>query len=149
MPAHELAQLNVARARASLDAPAMKDFVDNLQGINALADTAPGFVWRLQTEDGDATALRPFGDDMLVNLSVWCDMQALHDYVYRTAHAGIMARRHEWFERMREVYMVLWWVPSGHRPDVDEAAARLARLREHGPGPEAFTFKQAWPAPQA
>ena len=149
MSLHELAQLNVAQAQAPLDTPPMKDFVDNLERINALADGASGFVWRLQTEDGDATALRPFGDDMLVNISVWRDFPALHDYVYRTAHAEIMARRHEWFERMREMYVVLWWVPAGHRPDVDEAAARLQQLREHGPGPEAFTFKKSWPAPDA
>ena len=148
MPAgHQLAQLNVALMRSPLDAPPMADFVAALDRINALANAAPGFVWRLQTDDGDATALRPFGDDMLVNLSVWRDVESLHAYVYRSQHAEVMRRRKEWFHHMAEAYTVLWWVPAGHRPDAAEAKARLDRLRADGPTAEAFTFKRAWPAP--
>lgn len=147
MPPFELAQLNVARLVAPLDSPVLTDFVANLERINALAERSPGFVWRLQTEDGDATGIRHFGDDMLVNLSVWRDVAALHDFVYRTAHVEIMRRRMEWFERMDAAYMVLWWVASGRRPTLEEAEARLDRLREAGPTAEAFSFRRPFAAP--
>lgn len=147
MPFH-LAQLNIARLVAPLDAPEIADFVSALDRINALADAAPGFVWRFQTAEGDATAVRPYDDDrIIVNLSVWGSMDALHQYVYRTDHAAIMARRREWFERMTDAFLVLWWVPAGHRPSPEEAVARLEHLRAHGPTAEAFTFRQAFAAP--
>jgi heme-degrading monooxygenase HmoA len=140
---HHLAQLNIGRLVAPLDAPEIADFVAALDTINALADAAPGFVWRFQTEAGDATALRPYDDDrMIVNFSVWESMEALHQYVYRTAHAEVMARRREWFERLADAFMVLWWVPAGHQPSTEEAVARLDHLRAHGPSAHAFTFKQ-------
>ena len=147
MAGFELAQLNVARMKAPMDSALMAGFVARLEDINALADAAPGFVWRLQDESGDATAHRPFGDDMLVNLSVWRDVESLQAYVYRSAHAEVMSRRKQWFERVEQAWFVLWWVPAGHRPDEVEAAAKLAHLREHGPTAEAFTFKRAWPVP--
>lgn len=144
---YELAQLNVAAMKAPLDSPPMADFVGNLDRINALAEQSPGFVWRLQSDDGDATAFRPLGEHVLVNLSVWADVPSLSRYVYRTAHVEIMRRRREWFDRMASAYMVLWWVPAGHRPTVGEAIARLERLRADGPGPSAFTFAQAYGPP--
>lgn len=147
MSRHQLAQLNVARLKAPLDFPAMADFVDNLDHINALADESPGFVWRLQTEDGDATALRPFGEDMIVNMSVWEDVASLHDFVYRSAHIDILRRRREWFERTADAYTVLWWVPEGHLPFVEEAAERLKHLRRNGADPYAFGFRKTFPPP--
>ena len=147
MSSYQLAQLNVARLLAPLDSPALAGFVANLGRVNALADAAPGFVWRLQTDDGDATAIRPFGDDMLVNLSVWEDVAALHAFVYGAEHVAVMRRRRAWFERLDAAYVVLWWVPRGHRPSLDEAGERLGRLRQHGPGPLAFDFRAAYPAP--
>lgn len=149
MSRYELAQLNIATMKAPLDSPELADFVANLDRINALAEASPGYVWRLKTEDGDATALRPFGDDVLVNMSVWRDVGSLHDFAFRTAHTEILRRRGEWFERMGQAYAVLWWVPQGHRPSLQEAAAKLARLRESGATAEAFTFRQAFPAPDA
>jgi hypothetical protein len=146
---YRLAQLNIARLKAPLDSPELRDFVDNLDRINALAEGSPGFVWRLVGEGNDATSLRPFGDDVIVNMSVWQDMAALRAFVYESAHTAIMKRRREWFLRMADVYMVLWWVPAGHEPTVEEAAARLARLREHGPTAEAFTFGEPFLAPDA
>ncbi len=125
----------------------MADFVANLDRINDLAERSPGYVWRFKTDDGNATGLRPFGDDYLVNLSVWRDIDALYNYVYKSAHVEIMKRRKEWFETMRERYSVLWWVPEGHRPTTAEAKVRLQLLREQGPTPEAFTFKNPFPAP--
>ncbi|EAR07546.1 DUF3291 domain-containing protein [Reinekea blandensis] len=137
-----LAQLNIAELKAPLDSPELADFVNNLDRINALAESSPGFIWRLQTDDGDATELRPFGDDVIVNISVWESIDALHNYVYRSAHTEIMKRRKEWFHRMVNAYSVLWWVPAGHQPTPAEAHERLTWLREKGPHAQAFTFKK-------
>jgi len=149
MSVYELAQLNVAIMREPLESPGMADFVANLARINALAEDSAGFVWRLQTEEGDATAMRPMGADTLINISVWRDADSLNQYVYKSAHAEIMRRRQEWFERMREAHVVLWWVRRGHRPGVAEAIEKLELLRASGPTQEAFTFRQAFPAPDA
>jgi len=147
MSNYELAQLNVAIMKEPLESPRLADFVANLDRINALAEASPGFVWRLQTEEGDATALRPMGEDTLVNISVWQDVDSLNKYVYGSAHVEIMRRRKEWFERMREAYVVLWWVGKGHRPTTAEAIAKLELLRSQGPTKEAFTFRQAFLPP--
>ena len=150
MSSYELAQLNIGIIKGPMDSPVMAQFAANLERINALADAAPGFVWRLQTEAGDATAIRPFDDEnMLVNMSVWRDAEALRQFVYHSEHVGIMRRRREWFERMSDSYLVLWWVPRGHRPDIAEAIGRLEALRRKGPHPEAFGFGQLFPAPDA
>ncbi len=141
-----LAQVNIARMRAPLTDSAMADFVARLEEVNALADLSPGFVWRLQGSEGDATYLRPYDDDrMLFNLSVWETFEHLKQYVYRTVHAEVMKQRHSWFERMTDAYLALWWVPIGHVPSVDEAKQRLDGLRISGPTPFAFTFKQSFP----
>ena len=147
MPTIQLAQLNLARLVAPLESPKLSDFVANLERINALAEQSPGFVWRLQTEDGDATAIQHFGEDTLVNLSVWEDLESLHRYVYESAHIEIMRRRKEWFEKMRDSHLVLWWIPAGRRPSLHEAEAKLERLRIHGPNQEAFNFRNPFPAP--
>ena len=150
MSRYHLAQLNVGIIKAPLESPVMADFVNNLDRINALAEASLGFVWRLQTEEGNATALRPTEDEnFLVNMSVWEDADSLSQFVFKSAHVEIMRRRREWFERMVDAYLVLWWVPKGHVPTVDEALAKLERLREHGPSPEAFTFRTAFPPPDA
>ena len=149
MSNYELAQLNIAHMREPLESPRMADFVANLDRINALAEASPGFIWRLQTAAGNATALRPMGENTLVNISVWKDVASLHHYVYQSAHVEIMRRRSEWFERMSKVYTVLWWVREGYRPSVTEAAVKLALLREKGATPDAFTFTNAFPPPIA
>ena len=147
MSQHELAQLNIAAMKEPLDSPGMAEFVANLDQINALADVAPGFVWRLESDDGDATEFRPLGDMTLVNLSVWKDLAALKDFVYQSGHVEIMRRRAQWFDRMREAYVVLWWIPQGHRPTTDEAIARLEYLRTNGPTEAAFNFGIVYAAP--
>src|SRR5262249_13062185 len=147
MSKYELAQLNIAVMKEPLESPAMSDFVANLDRINALAEGSSGFVWRLQTDEGDATALRPLGAETLVNLSVWRDVESLSEFVYRSAHVEIMKRRKEWFHRMSEAFVVLWWVRKGHRPTIEEAVAKLELLRAKGPTEEAFTFRHAFPAP--
>jgi len=143
MSDYELAQLNIGIVRGPMDSPVMAEFAANLARINALADSSPGFVWRLKTEAGDATAIRAFDDpNLLVNMSVWRDLESLRQYVYASAHLEIMRRRREWFERMSEAYLVLWWVPRGHRPSVSEALARLAALPARGPHGEACSYRE-------
>ena len=145
-----LAQVNVAILAAPLDSPQLADFVANLDSVNALADSAPGFVWRLQTEDGDATAIRAFDDDrILVNMSVWEDVESLGEFVYGSGHLEVVRRRREWFERMAGSSLALWWIPAGSRPTVDEAKRRLELLDRRGPTADAFTFKVPSPAPDA
>jgi Domain of unknown function (DUF3291) len=150
----ELAQVNIARLLAPLTTPQLKDFVDALDPVNALADAAPGFRWRLQTEDGDATAIRAFEWDagtspgIIVNMSVWGSVEELAAFTFSGAHREVLRRRREWFERMREAVTALWWVPEGHRPSTDEAEERIRHLRAHGPTPHAFTLKQTF-APAA
>jgi hypothetical protein len=149
MSQYELAQLNIAIMKEPLESPGMADFVANLDRINALAEQSAGFVWRLQTEEGDATALRPMGETTLVNMSVWQDVASLSAFVFRSAHVEIMRRRRQWFEPMSDAYVVLWWVPKGHLPSIAEASGKLALLRQKGSTPEAFTFRQAFLAPDA
>jgi hypothetical protein len=145
--APQLAQVNIARMKGALESPIMAGFVARLDEINALADRSPGFVWRLQAAEGNATYLRPYDDDqILFNLSVWEGVEPLRDYVYRSAHVEVLRARHEWFTAFERPHLALWWVPFGHRPSVDEAKARLAHLVEHGPTPFAFSFKVVFPA---
>jgi hypothetical protein len=149
MTAFHIAQLTSGRARGAIDGPVMAEFMALLDPVNAVADASPGFVWRLQTEEGNATALRPYEDDrMIVNMSVWESIDDLAAFVYRSGHVDVMRRRREWFEPMKP-YMVLWWIAAGELPTVDEAKERLEHLRLHGPTPYAFTFKARFPSPDA
>jgi hypothetical protein len=143
-----LAELNIARLRAPLDDPATQEFVEALDEINALADASLGFVWRLQTEDGNATAIRTFDDDLVItNMSTWESVEALGDYVYRSGHVAFLHRKREWFNQYGSVHLVLWWVQAGMQPTVDEALDRLAHLEEHGPSTRAFTFGRPFAPP--
>lgn len=143
-----LAQINFGTLVAPEGDPRVQPFFDALDRINALAEASPGFVWRLKSEAGDATDLQPTIDPLLiVNMSVWTDADALFDFVYRSAHTPEMARRREYFARAEGAYQVLWWVPSGYVPSVDEGLARLWHLDRFGPTPQAFTFKSRFPAP--
>jgi heme-degrading monooxygenase HmoA len=149
MFAYHLAQVNIARMLAPLEDPLMAGFVARLDEINALADRSPGFVWRLKTESGNATYIRPYEDDrVIVNLSVWESVDHLREYVYRSAHAEVMRGRGRWFEKFDGHYMALWWVEAGHIPTVEEAKERLDHLRNHGESAFAFSFKHVY-APQA
>jgi Domain of unknown function (DUF3291) len=147
--AFHLAQLNIGRLRAPIDDPSMSGFKNQLDPINAIADRTPGFVWRLQTADGNATSIRPFPDDdrMAVNMSVWESLDALKQFVYKSAHAGPLRDRKQWFEPFDGPFQVLWWIPAGHIPTIDEAIAKLDCLKRHGPSADAFTFRELFPAP--
>ncbi len=145
---YHLAQVNIAHMLAPLDDPLMAGFVEQLDTINALADASPGFVWRFQSVEGNATSVRAYDDPrILFNMSVWESLEALTAYVYASAHRPVMQRRRQWFARSDSPYMALWWAPRGHRPGVEEAKERLDSLRAHGPTPFAFTFKTPFPTP--
>jgi hypothetical protein len=141
----QLAQLNIARMLALLDSPTMSEFVARLDDINALADVAPGFVWRLQDAEGNATALRPFDDDwLIVNMSVWESVEQLKAFTYNSNHAAVMRKRRQWFEPHTEMYFVMWWIPAGHIPTLPEAKERLKHLQQHGESEYAFTFRKVF-----
>ena len=137
-----LAQLNVARLRAPMDHPMIRDFRDSLDRVNALAEASPGYVWRLQDESGNATAIKPFDDQLeIINLTVWESIETLADFTYRSSHVELLRRRREFFEAPDQPILCLWWIPEGTVPTVEEAIARLDYLRAHGPTPLAFTFR--------
>jgi hypothetical protein len=152
---YELAQVNFSRLLAPLDDPQLADFVAGLEPVNAAADTAPGFVWRMQTEDGDATAIQAFQWDVgnsagiVLNMTVWTSVEALAEFVYSPDHLAVLRRRREWFEKMPVATTALWWVPAGHRPNVAEAEERVRQLRLNGPTAYSFTLKQHFPSPDA
>jgi hypothetical protein len=146
MTGHHVAQLNVGTLRFPLDDLRTHGFTSMLDALNAVADNASGFVWRLVDDGGhDATAIRTsLGDDVLVNMSVWESRDALWDYVYRSGHLDMLRRRAEWFQLPKAPFQVMWWIPAGHIPTVEEAVKRLELLREHGPSPSAFGFRDTY-----
>lgn len=149
MTAYHLAELNIGRIVSdTTDDARLADFMNALDEINALAEASPGFVWRLQDDSGNATSITAFDDPrMLLNLSVWESAEALAAFAYKTDHAAFLARRREWFEAPQGPDLVLWWVPAGHIPTIEEAKERLDRLSTDGPSPDAFTFRERFPAP--
>ncbi|HEY3058099.1 MAG TPA: DUF3291 domain-containing protein [Chloroflexota bacterium] len=145
---HHLAVFNIARPTAPLDSAQLTAFMDGLDPINALGEQAPGFVWRYTVEGtNNATAAHPFGDDVIVNFGVWASREQLWDFVYRSEHLDFLRRRRDWFQHMDEPFLVLWWVPAGHIPSMQEAKDKLAQLRREGASPAAFTFRQPFDAP--
>ena len=148
MPAYHIAQFNIARMFAPIDDPIMAEFVVQLAPVNALADGSPGFVWRLQTDSGDATSIKVYDDDkIIVNLTVWESVEALREFVYKNAHYGVLRDRNRWFEKFDGPYYALWWVPAGELPTTEEGKERLAYLCEHGDTSHAFSFKNLFPEP--
>lgn len=144
-----LAQVNIARAKGPLDSPVMQGFVDQLDRINALADHSPGFVWRLQTEEGDATALQVFEDErIIVNMSVWTSMEALKNYVYSGEHLEVLKNKKSWFEKFTGPVLALWWIPAGTIPSIEDARRALQTLKTRGPSSQVFSFAKPYPEPQ-
>ena len=143
-----LAQCNIVKLKAPLDSPIVAGFVAALEPINALADSAPGLVWRLKTDDGDATSIRVFADDqILLNMSVWESMEALSNYVYRSGHKDVLRQRRQWADRFEGVQAAMWWIRAGTVPEPSEAVARLDHLSRVGPSAYAFTFRTIFAAP--
>ena len=148
MPNYHLAQINIARMLAPIDDPIMAEFVSQLPPINALADSSSGFVWRLQTESGDATSIKVYDDEMIiVNLTVWESVDALREFVYKNAHYRVLRDRKRWFEKFDGPYYAIWWIPAGHLPSVEEGKQRLEYLRQHEDSAYAFSFKNVFPEP--
>lgn len=142
-----LAQINIAKAIAPLDSPVMADFTNNLDYINSLAEGSDGFVWRLKDENNNATSIDVFDDKLIiVNMSVWKDLESLTNYVYKSDHIEFFKRRAEWFEKMPVAHMALWYIPTNHIPTTDEGKQRLEYLQKHGDTPSAFTFRKRFTA---
>ena len=149
MAEYHLAQINIARAVDELDSDTMAGFVARIDEINALAEQSPGFVWRLQTDEGDSLALRVFDDPLLIiNMSVWQDMASLKDYVFKSTHLELLRNKTAWFNKMESAHLAMWWIPAGYEPSIEDGKQRLEIIQAQGPGPEAFTFSRPWPAPE-
>ena len=141
MSGFQLAQINIAQAKYPLESEEMSGFTNRLDEINAIADKAQGFVWRLQTEEGDATTLRVFPDPaLIVNLSVWENIETLQNFIYKSMHIELMQSKNSWFNKIEQASLALWWVQKGHIPKVDEAKEKLSHIDQHGSSPKAFTF---------
>ncbi len=148
MSSYHLVQSNVAQMLGPIEDPVMAGFVERLEPLNALADASPGFVWRYQTDEGDATEVRVFNDELILfNMSVWESVEALENFVYRSNHVEALQRKAEWFERASRATLALWWIEIGHVPSVEEAKDRFDVLWRDGPSAEAFTFRDRFPAP--
>jgi hypothetical protein len=145
-----LAQLNIAKTKYPLDSPELKEFVDNLTPVNQIAEDSEGFIWRLQEEAGDATSINAFSDpSIIVNMSTWVSTDALKNFMFRTHHRDFLRRKSEWFDNIAQDSYVLWWVPEGYIPTIEEAIARLNYLRDNADSPYAFTFKSNFSATEA
>jgi len=150
MSSYILAQVNIARMLAPIDSPVMKDFVDNLDRINKLAENSKGFIWRLRDENDNATSLQVFEDEfIIVNMSIWSSKEALFEFTYSSAHVEIFKRKKEWFSKMKDMHMALWYVPEGIEPTAEDAKERLEYLNNNGESPYAFTFKSSFTAEEA
>ena len=147
---YHLAEINIAKMIAPLNSPVMAEFVANLEPVNLLAEKSAGFVWRLKDDSNNATAIKVYDDEfIIVNMSVWESADALYQYVYKSHHAEYVKRRKEWFQKMPEMHLVLWYIPAGHTPTVQEAVDRLNHLRKNGETPFAFTFKKQFTVEEA
>ena len=147
---YQLAQVNIGIAKGAMDSEVMKVFADNLDPINAIAEASVGFVWRLKDDCGNATDI-VFSDNPneLVNMSVWESVDDLKHFMFKTHHIDFLKRKKEWFETPSQATYVLWWVPAGHLPSIEEAKQKLSLIRKHGETAEAFSFKKVFASPSA
>lgn len=140
-----LAQFNIAEAKAPLVSPKLEGFVQRIDEINALADLEKGFVWRLQDDSGNAMLIQAFDNpDLLINMSIWETVEDLKRFTYQTMHKELIRDRKQWFHHIKKAYYVLWWIPVGHIPSLEEAKERLDLLRENGATAKAFDFKKVF-----
>jgi len=146
----QLAEINVARMKGvNINDPIMKEFVDNLDRVNVLAESSEGFVWRLKDESNNATHLNPYNDEqVIINISVWQSVDALEHYVYKTFHTDFLKRRREWFQTYGKVYTAMWWVPEGQFPTVEVAVEKLDDLHRNGASSRVFDFRNRFPQPE-
>ncbi|WP_299148661.1 DUF3291 domain-containing protein [uncultured Dokdonia sp.] len=147
---YHLAQLNVARMKGvSIEDPEMKDFRDNTDRVNELAESSPGFIWRDIIVTEAAPAPNALNDEqVLINFSVWVDVASLREFTYKTFHSAIMKRQKEWFQKYGTAHYVLWWIKAGTTPTAQEGLEKLELLQKHGASKEAFTFKEVYEKPE-
>jgi hypothetical protein len=142
-----LAEINVARLKHPLTDPRIAEFVANLDAVNAIAESSPGFVWRLKDESGNATQISAYEDPLIiVNMSVWDTPESLYEFAYRTVHRSFVQRRKEWFELFGAQYLALWWIEDGRYPNVGDGQRRLAHLERFGPTAWSFNYRRLFPA---
>ncbi len=149
MQNYQLAEINVAHMKGvNIDDPIMKEFVDNLDNVNELAERSKGFVWRLKDEDNDATSFNPYNNEqIIINVSVWDSVEDLGNYVFKTFHSDFLKRRKEWFHTYGKVHTAMWWIPAGQFPTVKEAVKKLDDLQKNGASQEVFNFRHKFPKP--
>jgi Domain of unknown function (DUF3291) len=149
MTIYQLAEINIAKMKGvNINDPIMKEFVDNLGSVNALAESSEGFVWRLKDESNNATSLNPYDDEqIIINISVWESIEALEKFTYKTFHTDFLKRRKEWFQMFGKAYFAMWWVPVGHFPSIQEATEKLDYLQKNGPSALVFDFKKKFDKP--
>lgn len=149
MNKYQIAEINIARMKGvDIYDPVMKEFVDNLDTINAMAENSPGFIWRLKDENNNATSVNPYNDEqVIINLSVWESIETLKNYIYNTFHSEFLKRRKEWFQTYGQAHTAIWWIPAGQFPTVEEAVTKLAYLQKKGPTAQVFDLRKIFPAP--
>ncbi len=146
---YQLAQINVARMNGvAIDDPIMKEFVDNLDRVNKVAENSDGYVWRLKGDDNVSTGFNPYNDEqVIINLSVWETIESLEHYVYKTFHTDFLRRRKEWFQSYGKAHIAMWWIPKGEIPTIEEAIAKLDHLQKYGSSKAVFDFRNKFPSP--
>ena len=150
MSKYQIAEINIARMKGiNIKDPVMKEFVDNLDRVNTVAESSEGFVWRLKDESNNATNINPYDDEqVIINISVWQSIEALENYMYKTLHVGFLKRRKEWFQSYGKVYTAMWWIPAGQFPTLQQAVDNLDYLQKNGATEKVFDFKRKFLAPE-
>jgi hypothetical protein len=145
----QIAEINIARMKGvDINDPIMKEFVDNLDKVNSIAESSKGFVWRLKDESNNATNINPYNDEqVIINISVWQSIESLEDFMYKTFHSEFLKRRKQWFQNFGKVSTAMWWINKGDLPNVNEAVEKLAYLQKNGPSEIVFDFKKKYPPP--
>tara|TARA_R110002020_G_scaffold42303_3_gene124159 strand:+ start:231 stop:692 length:462 start_codon:yes stop_codon:yes gene_type:complete len=146
---YQLAQINISRMiGVNINDPIMKEFVDNLDKVNNLAEHSEGFVWRLKDENNDATSFNPYNDEqVIINISVWESIESLETFVYKTLHTNFLKRRKEWFQKFGKVTTAMWWISEGDFPSVENAVEQLDYLQKNGPSQKVFDFRNKYAPP--
>ncbi|MDQ7050802.1 MAG: DUF3291 domain-containing protein [Enterobacterales bacterium] len=149
MNRYHLAQINIAQAKDSMQSPVMDGFVKRLDEINQLAEQSEGFIWRLKTEQGDATGINAFEDDrLIINLSLWNNLDSLKHYVYQSVHIDLIQDKKHWFNKIKPAHLALWWIPEGCIPSIEQGKQKLQYLQNHGASASVFTFAKPYPHPE-
>lgn len=146
---YQLAQINVARMiGTNIEDPVMNEFVSHLDSVNQLAEKSDGFIWRLKDDENNATSFNPLNDEqVIINLSVWENIESLEHFTYKTLHVDFLRRRREWFQKYGKAHYAMWWIKNNEYPGIDEALKRLEYLQEHGSSSYAFNFQHVFQSP--